>query len=73
MTGTSLDRFAVGLQDAQDTEELHRCDECGGEIYPGEGVYEIEGDIIHERCLGDYAKGYFEDYYTTIEDALEVA
>lgn len=32
------------------------CDYCGGEIYEGEDIYEIDGDIIHEDCLLDYAK-----------------
>lgn len=32
------------------------CDYCGGEIYEGEDVYEIFGDVIHEDCLLDYAK-----------------
>lgn len=32
------------------------CDHCGGEIYEGEEVYEIEGDIIHEDCLLDYVR-----------------
>ncbi len=33
-----------------------RCDYCGGEIYEGEDVYEIDGDIIHEECLLDFVK-----------------
>lgn len=32
------------------------CDQCGGEIYEGEDIYEIDGDIIHEDCLLDYAR-----------------
>lgn len=32
------------------------CDHCGGEIYMGEDIYEINGDIIHEDCLLDYAR-----------------
>ncbi len=35
------------------------CDHCGGEIYEGEDIYEIDGDIIHEECLLDYAKEHF--------------
>lgn len=32
------------------------CDHCDGEIYVGEVVYEIDGDIIHEDCLLDYVR-----------------
>lgn len=32
------------------------CDYCGGEIYEGEEVYEIDGDVVHEDCLLDYVK-----------------
>ena len=32
------------------------CDQCGGEIYEGEEVYDIDGDTIHEDCLLDYAR-----------------
>ena len=32
------------------------CDHCGGEIYEGEEVYEIDGNIIHEDCLLDYVR-----------------
>lgn len=37
------------------------CDCCGDEIYEGEDVYEIDGDLIHEDCLWDYAKRRFAD------------
>lgn len=32
------------------------CDHCGGEIYEGEEIYEIDGDVVHEDCLLDYVK-----------------
>ncbi len=35
------------------------CGCCGGEIYEGELYYAIEGEQIHEDCLGDYAKKHF--------------
>jgi hypothetical protein len=33
------------------------CCYCQGEIYAGEDVYEILGDIVHEQCLSAYAGG----------------
>ena len=30
------------------------CDFCGGEIYEGDTVYDIDGQRIHEDCLGDF-------------------
>ena len=35
------------------------CDHCGGEIYEGDTVYDIDGQRIHEDCLEDFARGYF--------------
>lgn len=32
------------------------CDYCGGEIYEGETVYNIDGQLIHEDCLHDFAR-----------------
>lgn len=32
------------------------CDQCGGEIYEGEEVYDIDCCTVHEDCLLDYAK-----------------
>ena len=37
------------------------CDYCGGEIYEGETVYNIDGQLIHEDCLHDFADDYFKD------------
>lgn len=42
--------------DPPEDEICGYCDFCGGEIYVGEEVYGINGDIIHEDCLLDYAK-----------------
>lgn len=32
------------------------CDHCGGEIYEGEEVYDIDGYTVHEDCLLDFVK-----------------
>ena len=29
------------------------CGFCGGEVYGGDTVYRIDGQLIHEDCLGD--------------------
>lgn len=36
------------------------CPLCGGEIYPGEYYYELDGRKICESCLGRYARRYFD-------------
>ena len=38
------------------------CDHCGGEIYDGETIYEIDGDHIHEDCFDDYVRELYSDY-----------
>lgn len=43
------------------------CEHCGGEIYEGETVYRIDGQLIHEDCLWDFAKEYFADCKGEIE------
>ena len=49
----NLDRFAQGLPDTQDVAPLEQCQSCGGEIYPGENVYVVDGYILHaeRECL----------------------
>jgi len=66
----NLDRFAQGLPDPQDAEVMAYCEGCGGEIYPGEDVYCVNGDIIHAEweCLVQY----IDPEVKTIEEALGV-
>ena len=53
MKGAALDRFAVGLKDAQEERPLVCCDACSDEIYSYEEVFLIDGRIIHAdiECL----------------------
>ena len=44
--------------DPPDPRILGTCDGCGGEIYEGEGIYNISGDRIHEDCLYDWAREF---------------
>ncbi len=37
------------------------CDCCKEDIFEGETIYEIDGETIHEDCLLEYARKYFED------------
>lgn len=37
------------------------CACCGDEIYEGDDVYEIDGDLIHDDCLREYAEKFFSD------------
>lgn len=39
------------------------CDRCGGEIYEGEGYYCINGEVVCEDCLADYARSLLAPYY----------
>lgn len=43
------------------------CDLCGGEIYEGETIYEIDGKMIHEDCLAEFAADYFAHCKVTKE------
>lgn len=46
------------------------CSCCGREIYEGEEIYNIKGEVIHEDCLHDFADEYFKDCK---EEALSYA
>jgi hypothetical protein len=66
----NLDRFAQGLPDPQEAEVKAYCEGCGGEIYEGEDVYVVEGEILHaeRECLVQY----IDPEIKTIEEALGV-
>ena len=64
----NLDRFAQGPPDPQGAEVMAYCEGCGGEIYEGEDVYVVEGEILHaeRECLMQY----IDPEVKTIEEAL---
>lgn len=66
----SLDRFAYGRPDPAEAPALAHCAGCGGEIYPGEDVYVVDGEILHNEweCL----VRYIDPEVKTIEEALGV-
>jgi hypothetical protein len=66
----SFDRFSQGLRDPQEAPVMAHCAACGGEIYPHEDVYVINGDILHNmwECLVQYV----DPSVMTVEDALGV-
>lgn len=35
-----------------------QCDECKGEILEGETIYDMDGVLLHEDCLWDYARPF---------------
>jgi len=36
-----------------------QCSLCRGELYAGDGYFELEGRVVCEDCLGRWAKLYF--------------
>ena len=66
----NLDRFSQGLPDPQEAEVMTYCEGCGGEIYQGEDVYDVEGVILHAEweCLVKY----LDPKLMTVEEALGV-
>jgi hypothetical protein len=41
------------------------CDCCGGEIYEGEDIYEIDSDVLHVDCFIDWCFKYFNPQANT--------
>ena len=39
-------------------EIIGECAACGDLIYACDDVYDIEGDLVHEECLFDWAEKY---------------
>ena len=42
----NLDRFSQGLPDPAEAEVVAHCAACGCEIYVGEMVYKVDGEIV---------------------------
>ena len=66
----NLDIIAQGLPDPQEAEVKAHCEGCGGEIYAGEEVYVVEGEILHAEW--DCLVKYIDPEVKTIEEALGV-
>ena len=47
------------MRDRQDSREVASCRQCGGEIYALDLVHAIDGNLIHEDCIGDYMRDIF--------------
>lgn len=39
-------------------EPKRHCDRCGEPLYEGDTIYDIDGEIICEKCLWDLYGGY---------------
>jgi len=64
----NLDRFTCGRSDPAEAEVMTHCAGCGGEIYQGEDVYVVNGEILHNdwECL----VRYIDPEVTTVEEAV---
>jgi hypothetical protein len=53
-----MDRFSVGLPDPQEKKVVGECLGCGGEVYAGESVWIIDGDMLHQcdECAVKYVE-----------------
>ena len=48
--------------DQEDPKIIGRCAVCGDEIYEGETIYRIDGDLIHEECLREWAENEYREF-----------
>jgi hypothetical protein len=59
----NLDRFEVGLPDAQEALVIHHCKYCDGEIYSGEkchrGTHESDV-VVHDECYTNFGVSEWE-------------
>lgn len=42
----------------QEAEVIGYCVHCDEPVYADEAHYDIEGDLLHDDCLGDWASKY---------------
>lgn len=49
-------RMVVDSEWPAGAKEVCKCCYCEDSIYEGEEIYDIDGDIIHEDCLRDWAR-----------------
>lgn len=59
MSCATLGRECDGCLDCEkEAEVVGICEACREEIHAGEDYYDIEGDLLHEDCLLDWAWKY---------------
>lgn len=59
MTCVTLGRECDGCMSCErEAEAVGICEACREEIRAGEDYYDIEGDLLHEDCLLDWAWKY---------------
>jgi len=46
-----LDRFSIGVRDAQNVKAVEMCVDCEGEIYEGDIAYCCMADLLCEKCF----------------------
>ncbi len=64
----NLDRFSQGLPDPAEERPMATCDRCRCEIYPGDMVYVVEGDVLcGDACL----VAAVGSEYLSIEEVLD--
>lgn len=48
------ERYHEHLEDSG--KKIGVCEHCSDPIFEGEDYYDIDGDMVHEDCIRDYAE-----------------
>lgn len=59
-----------GTAEEDGSREAAECDLCGGTIYQGQSYYRVNGEVICEDCLGDYARRMLAPWRCGEEDEI---
>lgn len=62
-----MDRFL--FLDPEPPRVVCQCEYCHEEVYEGDDVYNIDGEIIHEDCFVDYCRDVYADRLEVAEVA----
>lgn len=53
-----FNRWDADMERRREEHCRGRCTHCGEEVYDYDDYYDIEGELLHEDCLYDWAAQY---------------
>lgn len=56
--GRDVERWEAHSERRRARRYRGKCAHCGEPIYGGEPHYDIDGELVHEECLFDWAESY---------------
>lgn len=61
-----------GIRDRQADAAAFVCPQCGGELFPGDETYRVDGEAVCQGCFGDWVRELFDISPGVLADCLRV-